>query len=360
MATIYQLVHTLSYGDAISGEALALRRCLRDLGHSSEIFAINTHPNYIGETRDYRELATIECDEVWLHYSIGSPLNALYRNMHGCQRTLIYHNLTPSKWFGGVNPRIARDIESGLSELGALCKLSNRLLADSSFNASELSGFGASAQILPLPLDPLRWQVQANPGIAQLVKREGGVQILHVGRLAPNKCIEDIVRTFYFVHHHLRPNSRLWLVGIDIDTEVYSFSVKRLAQELKLEQAINFCGCLADSEVRALYENCSVYMCMSEHEGFCLPLLEAMHFGLPLIAYESSAIPETVADGGILVSRKSPAELAELVVELSENRRLRQKVTQAGFARVKELSYQRFCEAVAELLRPVEERRANL
>ena len=360
MASIHQLVHTLSYGDAISGEVLALRRCLHQLGHSSEIFAINTHPNYRGETRDYREISAIESDEVWLHYSIGSPLNDIYRNLKRCQRTLVYHNLTPSRWFAGVNPRIVRDIERGVSELAALCKLSDRLLADSSFNASELLNLGVHAQVLPLPLDPQRWQVQANAGIAQLVKREGGIQILHVGRLAPNKCLEDIVRTFYFVHHHLRPNSRLWFVGIDIDTEVYSFSLKRLAQELKLDQAINYCGCLADSEVRALYENCSVYICMSEHEGFCLPLLEAMHFGLPLIAFESSAVPETVANGGILVNRKSPAELAELVVELSENVALRNRVIQAGYARVSELSYQHFSQVIAQLLRPIEERRASL
>ena len=360
MASIHQLVHTLSYGDAISGEVIALRRCLQQLGHSSEIFAINTHPNYRGQTRDYRDIETVACDEVWLHYSIGSPLNEIYRNLKRSQRTLVYHNLTPAHWFAGVNPRIVRDIESGIAELAALCRLSDRLLADSSFNAGELSSLGVHAQVLPLPLDPLRWQVEANPGIAQLVKRESGLQILHVGRLAPNKCIEDIIRSFYFVHHHLRPNSRLWLVGIDIDTEVYSFSLKRLAQELKLDQAINFCGCLADSEVRALYESCSVYMCMSEHEGFCLPLLEAMHFGLPIIAYESSAIPETVGSGGVLVNRKSPAELAELVVELSENSQLRKKVIQAGQVRVAELSYQRFCDAIAQLLQSNEERRAYL
>lgn len=360
MATIHQLVHTLSYGDAISGEVLALQRCLREIGHHSEIFAINTHPTYKGLTRDYREVATSQCDEIWLHYSLGSPLNEIYRNLQRTKRTLIYHNLTPSKWFAGVNPRIVRDIESGLSELGELCKLSDRLLADSGFNASELEKFGVTAQVLPLPLDPQRWQAAANPGIAHLVRNEPGIHILHVGRLAPNKCLEDIVRAFYFVHHHLRAQSRLWLVGIDIDTEVYAYSIRRLAQELKLDHAINFCGCLADSEVRALYETCSVYLCMSEHEGFCLPLLEAMHFGLPIIAYESSAVPETVANGGVLVNKKSHPEIAELIVEISENSSLRQKIVQAGKSRVQQLSYEKFSKNVADILNLQLQQRASL
>ena len=113
---VHQLLHTLSYGDAISGEALALQRCLRSMGLQSDIYAINVHPHYKKDAdargiKDYRTLSAGSTDEIVLHYSLGSPLNALYRSMNSAKRTLIYHNLTPAKWFRGVNPRIVTDIE---------------------------------------------------------------------------------------------------------------------------------------------------------------------------------------------------------------------------------------------------------
>ena len=346
---LHQLVHTLSYGDAISGEVLALQRCAKELGFESEIFAIHVHPKLKGMARDYNELSTSFDGALVLHYSLGSPLNELYGKVDRARRILIYHNLTPAKWFAGVNPRIVADIEQGLRELPDLCRRSNEILADSSFNAGEIRALGFKAQVLELPIDPRRWQVESNSGIASLIKGDGGLQLLHVGRLAPNKCIEDIIRIFHYVHHYVCKHSRLWLVGIDIDTELYSFSLKRLAYDLGVDHAINFAGCMADSEVKALYENASVYVCMSEHEGFCLPVVEAMHFGLPVLAYSSSALPETIGDGGVLVSEKRHSELAELVFEMYSNQTLRSRLISSGRERVKALSFQHFAKRVDEL-----------
>jgi glycosyltransferase involved in cell wall biosynthesis len=248
-----------------------------------------------------------------------------------------------------VNPRITSDIEQGMRELPELCGLTDRLIADSPFNAGELMALGFSAQVLELPIDPRRWEEPANPGIAAMLRAQPGIHVLHVGRLAPNKCIEDIIKAFYFLHYHVNRNSCLWLVGIDIDTELYSFSLKRLARELEVEQAIRFVGPMADAEVRALYENASVYMCMSEHEGFCLPLVEAMHFGLPVVAYASSAVPETLSGAGVLVHEKRHAEIAELLGEVSGNTNLRTRLIAKGRERVKELSFEKFAARVAEL-----------
>ncbi len=351
MATrkIHQLLHTLSYGDAISGEALALQRCLRAHGAESEIFAINVHPRYKDLAHRYQEFPKDFAGEVVLHYSLGSPLNSLYAGLQASVRTLIYHNLTPSRWFENVNPRIASEIESGLVELPELCRVSDRLLADSPFNAGELRAFGANATVLELPIDPVRWSEPANAGISALLKADSGINLLHVGRLAPNKCVEDIIKAFYFLHYHVERNSTLWLVGIDIDTELYSFSLKRLARELEVDQAIRFVGSMADSEVRALYEGCSAYVCMSEHEGFCLPLVEAMHFGLPVVAYASSAVPDTLGGAGVLVSEKRHAELAELIMEVCRNQALKASLVAAGKARVQSLSFDHFSRHVQQL-----------
>lgn len=354
LPAVHQLLHTLSYGDAISGEALTLQELFRAQGRESNIYAINIHPrfkqaDFAGRAIDYRELRPDTEGEVVLHYSLGSPLNSVYRSLSRATKTLIYHNLTPARWFEAVNPRIASDIRSGLAELPELCRATDRLIADSQFNAGELRALGFEAQVLELPVDGKRWREPPNPGIAELLRSSPGIHVLHVGRLAPNKCIEDIIKAFYFLHYHHTRESTLWLVGIDIDTELYSFSLKRLARELEVDQAVRFVGPMADSEVRALYEGCSVYLCMSEHEGFCLPLVEAMHFGLPVIAYRSSAVPDTLGGAGILVSEKRHPEIGELCAEVAQNLGLRQSLISRGKARATELSVERFARRVSEV-----------
>lgn len=346
---LHQLVHTLSYGDAISGEVLALQRCLREIGHQSEIYSIHTHPKYKGLTKSYQEFPLDFRGGVILHYSLGSPLNGLYRSLESAWRVLIHHNLTPAHWFAAVNPRIHRDIEQGRHEFPALCALSDKLIADSRFNVAEIEAVGCTAEVLELPIDTEKWSIPTNEGIAQLLKGESAIHVLHVGRLAPNKCIEDIIKTFYFLHKHVEPRSKLWLVGIDIDTEVYSFGLKRLVHELGLNDAVCFTGQRDDSELKALYQNASVYLCMSEHEGFCLPVIEAMHFGLPVVAFGSSALPDTVSRAGVLLYEKRHPEIAELLFKLHGDADLRARLIAAGKQRVDELSLNCFKSRVQTL-----------
>ncbi len=356
---IHQLVHTLSYGDAISTEVLALQRSLLSHGIVSEIYAINVHPKYVGRARSYTELPSSERADLLLHYSLGSPLNQLYREWRGGRRSLVYHNITPPKYFRSINDRVADDIEAGLADLPALCALSDTLIADSRFNASELQALGFSSEVLELPIDPGRWDLPRNEGLYSIVNRTPGLHLLHVGRLAPNKQIEDIIKTFYFLHYHVLKTgcngtvprqSKLWLVGIDTDTELYSYALKRLVDELRLTHAVEFVGCLADEEVRALYEACSVYLGMSEHEGFCLPLIEAMHFGLPVVAYGAGAVADTVGTGGVVVSEKRHAEIAELVAELGSDTPLRQRMIEAGKKRMAAFSFENFSRRVGEVI----------
>lgn len=343
---IHQLVHTLSYGDAISGETLALQRCLQRCGCESEIFAINVHPLLKGRARGYRDIPAGFDGELVFHFSLGSPLSELYRSSDGARRSMIFHNLTHPEWFRGVNPRIVADLEAGQRQLPELCALSDRLIADSRFNAAELRAYGFEAEVLELPIDEEKWAIPANPGIAAMLRADPAVHVVHVGRLAPNKCIEDVIKTFYFLHHKINRQSRLWIVGIDIDTELYSFSLKRMVDEFDLAAAVNFVGCLADSELKALYQSATAYLCMSEHEGFCLPVIEAMYFDLPVIAFASSALPDTMGGGGVLVREKRHAEIAELIARIAEDAGLRRRLREAGRRRVQELRSERFEQRV--------------
>lgn len=352
---IVQLIHTLAYGDAISSETLALKRTFAKQGYQSEIVAIHRDYRLTNEAlalSDSRELLQNHSGELILHYSLGSPLNAVYLEATKAHRSIIYHNLTPPHWFEGVNPRVYADIQAGIVELPKLLAISDRVISDSKFNAGEIKKLGYNSEVLEIAIDPKRWDVPSDAGYIQALKGFGALDVLHVGRLAPNKCIEDILKTFYFLKHYIHPHSRLWLVGVDTDTELYSFSLKRLMYELSLEGSVNFLGQQSDSQVRAMYEGCSVYLCMSEHEGFCLPIVEAMRFGLPVIAYASSAVPDTVGQGGILCHEKRHAEIAALCEKLHIDKELRAKVIAAGHARVNEMSFERFERESLKLFEP--------
>jgi glycosyltransferase involved in cell wall biosynthesis len=347
---IHQLVHTLSYGDAISTEVLALQRVLRGQGYESEIFSIHEHPKLRGQSTSYTKLASDSAADIILHYSLGSPLNELYSRWSGGKRRLVYHNITPAIWYRSINQRVADDIERGLSELPALCAISDAIWADSPFNAQEIKALGFSAAVLELLVDPARWSEARNEGLYASVSSSPGTQVLHVGRLAPNKCVEDVIRSFYFLVKYIDEQARLRIVGIDTDTELYSFSLRELANYLGIGYAVEFVGPLADEEVRAMYEASDVYLCMSEHEGFCLPLIEAMNFGLPVVAYGAGAVPDTVGDGGIVVYEKRHAEIGELLAEVAAPGPLREELQRKGRARVGHFTYQRFSTRVKELL----------
>jgi len=347
---VHQFVHTLNYGDAISGEALLIQRVLAEMGIEGEIYSVNTHEKLIGKTRDWRDFAVAEDDgptAVLLHYSIGSPLNQKLLDTPNILRGLIYHNLTPVEWYAPYNAVVAANLALGREELPRLLPAMDVVLADSEYNRSELDEMGCpQSQVLSLALDTEKWKIAPNPGIAANLSGSGERNILHVGRFAPNKCIEDIIKAFYFYHHKIEEKSTLWLIGADIDTEIYSFELRRLVSELRLKHAVRFVGSVSDCELSAYYQNADLYLCMSEHEGFCVPLLEAMRFGVPTIAFAATAVPETLGDGGFLVQEKRHSEIAELMNEILQNQKLREDTVRRGQARAAEFSEARFGEAL--------------
>lgn len=330
---IVQLVHTISYGDAISSEALYMHEVLNE-EHDSTIYALNIDYRYKGEPgiMEFPKDGVLDLEpetRLILHYSLGSVLNTYYA-ASPCYKILIYHNVTPSKWFKQVNPRVYRDIEEGIKDLRDTVNVSNQVVADSWFNAKEV---GCNL-VLPVPLDTSRW-AKSNPGIAASIDKEKK-NIIHVGRLAPNKKIEDIIKTCYFLAK-LREDIHLYIIGSDIDTEIYSFFLKRLVYDLSMTDNVTFTGKLADEEICSFYENADLYLCMSEHEGYCLPLLEAMHAGLPVLAYEQVAVKETLGDAGILVNKKDPMATACFINQLLDDSALLASMRDDGRRRLTEI-----------------------
>jgi len=333
--SLHQLVPNLAFGDAISQQALTLRRMLREQGIRSEIFAEHVDGRLDGEARPYRELRAAAGDGtvVLYHFSIGSAVTDLYRLLPD-PRILVYHNITPPEFFRGVNAEVAALCASGRQELGALRAHCTLALADSEFNRKELAalGFERSA-VLPIVLDPERYDVRP---VRRLERpyRDGHVNFLHVGRLVPNKRIEDVLKVFYFYRRRINPESRLFLVGIDTDMEIYSVALRQMIHDLGLS-GVAFTGRVTQRELVTYYRLAHVYLCMSEHEGFCVPLVEAMHFGIPVIAYAAGAVPETLGDAGALVERKDFPELAELAALICEDAGLRDAMAAKGRERAR-------------------------
>lgn len=314
MKRVDQFVHTLAYGDAISSEVLTINRLLKELGFESDIYVANKDYRYNKLTREYPDFSEQQGSAVILHYSIASPLNDLFLQCNSSRRAVIYHNLTPERWFVGYNSRVVQDLRVAQAQLGAVVQAADLVLGDSTYNLEELKPFSPkNPRVFPLVLDEKKWAIEANAGIASILKSHGGVNLLSVGRTAPNKCLQDIIKAFYFYHHKINKESKLWLVGSDTDTEIYSFELKELIDHLQLKDSVVLTGAVADSELKSFYEHSDLYLCMSEHEGFCVPLIEAMNFGLPIIAYDTGAIAETLGGYGVVIPKKEPHILAELI-----------------------------------------------
>lgn len=343
MRKIHQLVHTLSYGDAISSEVMLLKRVLNSMGIESEIFAINVHPKYKKIAKCYEELEDFNC-EIILHYSLGSILNDYFIENKFQKKYMRYHNITPAKWFAQTNPRVKDDILAGIKGLETICKASDKIISASEFNAKEIRELGFESEVLHLVVNLERFVEEANPGIAAQLN-DGRLHVVHIGRLAPNKKIEDIIRAFYFLHQ-INKDAMLWLSGIDIDTELYTFGLRRMIMDFDLKDHVKFVGQFADCEIKALYENGTCYLCMSEHEGFGVPAIESMHFGLPFLGFAEGAIPEIVGDGGILFSEKKYLEIALLINKIYLEPEFRKELVDAGYERLKFFSQEKFSNQV--------------
>jgi glycosyltransferase involved in cell wall biosynthesis len=178
------------------------------------------------------------------------------------------------------------------------------------------------------------------------------VNFLHVGRLVPNKRIEDVLKVFYFYRRRINPDSRLFLVGIDTDMEIYSVALRQMIHDLGLS-GVSFPGRVSQRELVTYYRLAHVYLCMSEHEGFCVPLVEAMYLGVPVIAFAAGAVPETLAEAGALVVRKEFAEIAELAAVLCEDAGVREALVAAGRRRAAAFLPEVVAPRVRELIEPL-------
>lgn len=339
MPAIHQLVAGFSLGDAISNEAVVMRDVFRSWGYASDIWCETRRvmPRLRGQVRDLAGLpaACRPDDLVFLHLSIGSPVNLLFPALPG-RKALLYHNITPPDYFSVMQPAIAQLLAKGCAQARALAGAAAVRLADSRYNADELEAMGhGRTDVLPLILDYDRLRLP--PDRRTLAQYDDGrTNVLFVGRCAPNKKLEDVLKAFACYQRGVDPQARLILAGSFAGTELYQRMLAGMAQEMGLKGVV-FTDSIPQAELNACYRSAHVFVCMSEHEGFCIPLVEAMVHRVPVLAYAAAAVPETLAGAGVLFSTKTFEQVAEMMARLARPGALRDAVLTRQDVRLKQL-----------------------
>jgi len=314
-SAIHQILAGYTGYDAISNEARIVRGFFREWGYSSEIYTDPEHaPRELRhEIRDAAqasdELGTE--DVALLHLSIGSTVNEIFAALP-CKKVILYHNVTPARYFKGLNPELAEALDLGRGQAAQLAGVANVNLADSAFNARELEGMGyRDVGVLPLIVD-LDEASKASDSNVRVRYENHAPLVLFVGRCAPNKAIEDAIEAFALFQSAHAPDSRFVQIGSAAGTETYASLIIATARELGAEN-VEILGSRPQSFLNAVYETADIFLSMSEHEGFCLPLLESMHHDIPILAYQAGAVPETLDSAGVLFSEKNFASIAEMM-----------------------------------------------
>lgn len=334
MGKINQILPTISYGDAISNHVLEIKKILISWGYESEIYAQHIHPKLKGDVEVFTEYQNSSCDNILLfHYSIGSEITDFVRSLPD-KKILIYHNITPYSYFHGINDTLVNLLKDGKRELGSFSDEVVLALGDSEYNREELESLGfKNTGVLPIIIDFDKYAQKPTQKILDKFNDEHS-NILFVGRISPNKKQEDIIKMFYFYKTHIDPKARLFLVGSYEGLEKYHEQLINLIKELNLNDVL-ITGKVDFKDLLSHYKVADVFISMSEHEGFCVPLLESMYFELPILAYNSTAIPYTLDGAGVTFNQKRYEEVAEMCHVLISNRQIRDQIINVQTNRLK-------------------------
>lgn len=335
---IIQILPTVSYGDAVSNDALALDRIIKSMGLDTEIYAETTGKNL--PVKNISNLKKISSHDIIIyHMSTGTDLNfSLNRTI--CRKIMIYHNITPPEFFRPYSHEMFALTNYGYQGLEYLKNTFNMCLADSEFNKSQLIEYGYRCPIEVRPvLIPFRNYRKAPDRYIINKYSDGWTNIIFVGRIAPNKKQEDVIKTYYY-YKKINPKSRLILVGSWAGMENYYNRLKKYTEILGLDDVI-FTGHITFDEIIAYYQVADIFLCMSRHEGFCVPLVEAMFFNIPIVALDAGAVPETLGESGILLPDNDPFYAVETIFRILSDETFRRDILKKQKKRLSDFSYRK-------------------
>ena len=322
---VHQILPAISSRDGVSNDAITIRTILRKQGFKSEIYAKYIHPDVAKYAKDIKHYRPDARNILLYHFSLaGDDVTDFVKALLDT-KGLIYHNITPPFFFENYDMNLQELCRNGLAELNTLPPYFFMGIGDSEYSRLTLEKVGfQKTETLPIFLN---WEklVKMDEKLKNDFSFETDVILLFVGRISPNKKIEDLIKVFYCFNKSINPNSKLILVG-NKQIPLYCTYLKNIVHSLKLQDSVIFTGSVTDEKLRHYYEIADIFLCMSEHEGFCVPLLEAMYYGVPIIAYNSTAVPYTLNNCGILVNEKEYPAIAELINVLLEDKQLKERI----------------------------------
>ena len=314
---IHQMAPSFTYGDAISNQAILIRNYLQDLGYKSNIYVQFRNTNLKKLAKVFEPKSIPKNAGLIYHHSIGSDLTP-HAIAHPGPKYLMYHNITPAELVKSFDPVLARRLERGRSDLQKLSLHFPLTVGDSYFNSRELEAFGfQNPGVLPICVDPDKWNREHDVELMENLQ-DGKSNLLFVGRLSPSKCQHELIEAFY---HYLTMDvdARLIMVGEYSAGDPYYEHTVNSIERLGLGKQILLPGKVSDSQLQSYYRTAHLLWSMSEHEGFGVPMVEAMWFDVPVLAYKKAAVPETLGKAGFMFTCKddlvSVAAVAKLLVK---------------------------------------------
>jgi L-malate glycosyltransferase len=348
---VHQWVPAAHRGDAIGDSARRVREMLRGMGHDAEIFALTIDDDLRGEVLPFQDAASTLGDVTIFHFALPSPMTEAFASLKGA-RILQYHNITPAAFFAPYDPGLFRLAALGRRELASLARRVDLALGDSEFNRAELEALGFERTgVMPIAVNTERITNAAPRPALDRILSDGLINILFVGRIVPNKKIEDHIRLAEMYKRYIDSYYRFIFVGRYDGLPRYYSQVRALIEQYEmLPDRFWFTGPVPDEDLAAFYRWADAYVSLSEHEGFCVPLVEAMATDVPIVAYAAGAVPETLGGAGILFAPKDLEVAAELLGSVVYDRDLRERVLEGQRRRLQDFAPARIEQRLRELL----------
>lgn len=335
MIAIHQFVPTVTRRDAIGHHVLELRDVIRSLGVASEIFVVEVHSNLDREVRPYQEYTAGDGPTALLYHAATTSVLAEFLMRRPEPKVIDYHNITPGRFFTGWDPGHAVAVRDARREIAAIVRTADLVFTHSRFSAHDVEGWGYSnptvAPVLGATFLDLAVVDARVPAAKAAVVGRNAVW-LFVGRLAPNKAQEQLIKALAIFRRTYDLPSELHLVG-SATPPAYRDALVRLAAAAGVADAVHFHEGVPGEDLATMYRTADVFVSASAHEGYCVPVVEAMRFGLPVVARAAGAVPETSGGAAVLVPGDSASTLAVAVHRVLDDPALAGRLAAAGRAR---------------------------
>lgn len=339
---VHQILVTLAYGDGVGNDVMAIYEILKKHGYEADIYAQNIDGRITCEdVHEFKEMPELAEDDLILyHLSIGTELNEQFPEWKG-RKIIVYHNITPPQWFEGLDENGIRLCTTGLLQTRELAKYAKYCFADSEFNKQDLisMGYQCPIDVLPIIIPFEDYDKEPDKEVLEKYKDEY-INVLFAGRISPNKKQEDVIRAFAEYQKNYNEKSRLFLVGAYAKESPYYQAVRKSVERTGVQNVI-FTGHIPFAQILSYFHAADLFLCMSEHEGFCIPLLEAMHFELPVLAYAGTAVPYTLGGSGILFDEKDYGKIAAAMDKVVKDSEYRRQIIRKQNERLKDFQYEK-------------------